>query len=213
MYAFFDSSHFKERIDPIPGAREALIQLKESFELHIVTARQYIVQEQTLSWIERHFPDLFTAVHFGNQFSRDGVSRSKAQICREIHASALIDDNLTYAIQCVREDIPVLLFGDYAWNQLSSMPNSFSTTGIRLVDFEQSDSDVYGPINGSSSCPEDSSGRKVIYRTASWDKVPAAIQQLLRVPTRIMLPVPPSVSLAATKYVRLYDYSSTARRQ
>lgn len=212
MYAFFDSSHFKECIDPIPGARDALIQLKESFELHIVTARQYIVQEQTLSWIERYFPDLFTAVHFGNHFSRDGTSRSKAQICREIHASALIDDNLTYAIQCVREDIPVLLFGDYAWNQLSSMPSGFSTADIRLVDFGQSNSDVCGPSNGSSSCPEDSSGRKVIHRTASWDKVPAAIEQLLGGPNRIMLPTPLSVPLAVTKYVRLYDYSSTARR-
>lgn len=207
MYAFFDSSHFKDRIDPIPGAREALIQLKESFELHIVTARQYIVQEQTLSWIERYFPDLFTAVHFGNHFSRDGVSRSKAQICREIHASALIDDNLTYAIQCVREDIPVVLFGDYAWNQLSSIPSSFSTADIRLVDFEQPNSNVYGPIvNGSTSCPEDSSGRKVIYRTSSWDKVPAAIDQLL-----LRVPIPPSISLAETKYVPSYDYSTTAR--
>ena len=41
------------------------------------------------------------------------------QVCRRIGAKFLIDDSVENAIKCVTADppVPVLLFGDYAWNQ------------------------------------------------------------------------------------------------
>ena len=42
--AFFCSRHFAEDIAPICGAKEALLRLKDHFDLHIVTARQLVFE-------------------------------------------------------------------------------------------------------------------------------------------------------------------------
>lgn len=59
----------------------------------------------------------------GNFFIRKSVrdnSKSKAEICKEIQADILIEDNLKYAQQVAQAGIKVLLF-DYPWNQSSNL--------------------------------------------------------------------------------------------
>ena len=116
MDKFFESEHFKN-IAPVPRALEVLQQLHSRFELHIVTSRQHKLEDITKEWVNTHFPGIFTAFHFGNHYVTTGVSRSKPDMCRSINAVLLIDDSLRYAVQCTRSHIPVLLFGQYAWNQ------------------------------------------------------------------------------------------------
>ena len=48
----------------------------------VVTSRQHVIQDVTLEWIDRHFPDVFHEVYFGNHFSLEGGSRKKSDICR-----------------------------------------------------------------------------------------------------------------------------------
>lgn len=115
--SFFESKYFKNDIIPVPGAKEALLILKEDFELHIVTARQHRYETQTREWIQKHFPNIFTTFNFGNHYSTVGKSRSKSQMCTEIGAIMLVDDSALYAQQCSLNGIPVILFGDYAWNR------------------------------------------------------------------------------------------------
>jgi hypothetical protein len=115
--AFFESKYFKEDIIPVPGAKESLLILKEDFELHIVTARQHKYETQTREWIQKYFPNIFTTFNFGNHYSTEGKSRSKSQMCNEIGAIMLVDDSALYAQQCSLNGIPVILFGDYAWNR------------------------------------------------------------------------------------------------
>lgn len=119
MTAFFASEHFLEGVRPVPGARESLTQLcaeLPELELHCVTARQNKLETHTRAWIEAHYPGLFTDIHFGNHYSTSGVSRSKPDMCRAISAFALVDDSVVYAKQCAAAGIPVVLFGNYAWN-------------------------------------------------------------------------------------------------
>lgn len=116
---FFDSGRVLH-LDPVPGALEALTSLQADFELHIVTARQQHAEELTKKWINRHFPNIFTDIHFGNHYSNDGKSRSKAEICRSIGSCLLVDDNLSYARNCAHEGIPAILFGNYNWNRPTS---------------------------------------------------------------------------------------------
>ena len=119
MISFFQSVHFKEKIRPIDGAFEALKWLKAQFpgvELHIVTARQHFLEDETRSWIAKHYPGIFEELHFGNHYSTSGKKRSKPEMCREIGAIALIDDSQVYAGQCAVEGIKTVLFGNYAWN-------------------------------------------------------------------------------------------------
>lgn len=86
VHEFFKSNHFKAGIPTIPGASDALLRLRDSCDLVVVTSRQHIIQEATLEWIDKHYPSIFQEVYFGNHFALEGVSRKKSDICRSVGA-------------------------------------------------------------------------------------------------------------------------------
>jgi hypothetical protein len=63
--------------------------------------------------------------------------KSKPEMCRDIRAVALIDDNLTYAQQCSRTLEKVLLFdreGEYAWN-VHTGPDPLPNNVVRCLSW------------------------------------------------------------------------------
>ena len=116
---YYLSHHFKG-IEPIPDAKEYLIDLKNHFELHVVTARGHNVREETINWLNIHYNDIFEDFHFGNLYGLNGIKKKKSQLCQEINAIALVDDSFHYATDCAENGIPVVLFGKYAWNKYQS---------------------------------------------------------------------------------------------
>eukprot|EP00056_Hartaetosiga_gracilis_P008189 m.116931 g.116931 ORF g.116931 m.116931 type:complete len:290 (+) comp12865_c0_seq5:1291-2160(+) len=117
VHDFLESDHFLKGIDVVPGAKEALLRLKESYDLVICTSRQHVIAQTTHEWIERHYPNIFSSVLFGNHYGKDGVKKSKPEMTMAINAEFLIDDALHYADQCAGHLQQVLLFGEYAWNK------------------------------------------------------------------------------------------------
>ncbi|KAL1547883.1 hypothetical protein AAHA92_16190 [Salvia divinorum] len=118
VHEFFKTPYFKKEINPIPGAREALEKLSQTYNLSVVTSRQNAIKDHTIKWIEKHYPGLFQEIHFGNHFALDGKSRPKSDICKSLGAKVLIDDNPTYAMDCAAAGIKVLLFdyeNSYPW--------------------------------------------------------------------------------------------------
>ncbi len=116
--SFFDSDLFHGCIAPIEGAKPVLLRLKElGFDLHIVTARHDQCANATRAWIDRYYYGIFTELHFGNHYSKNGRSRKKSEICAAIGASLLIDDAYKYAQDCALNRIPCVLYGDYGWNR------------------------------------------------------------------------------------------------
>lgn len=113
VHAFFESKHFHHGVPVIPGAEASLRRLGKSCDLMVVTSRQHVIQEPTLIWLDQNFPGVFPEVHFGNHFALEGTSRKKSEICREIKADVLIDDNPGYAMDCAEAGMQVLLFD---WN-------------------------------------------------------------------------------------------------
>jgi len=113
VHDFFQSEHFKSGIAPIPGAYETLLALSQHVDLEVVTSRQHAIQDDTVAWIEMHFPGIFKDIHFGNHWAKEGKSLAKSEICKNIGAHCLIDDNPGYAIECAEAGINVLL---YDWN-------------------------------------------------------------------------------------------------
>lgn len=113
VHAFFASKHFCDGVPPIPGAKEALARISRECELLVVTSRQHVIQQQTLDWIDTHYPGIFREIHFGNHYALEGTSKSKSQMCKELGAHVLVDDNPSYAVECAHEGIDVLLFD---WN-------------------------------------------------------------------------------------------------
>jgi uncharacterized HAD superfamily protein len=157
VHDFFESSHFRDGIAVIPGAWESLKRMNamDNISFNVVTSRQDVIQEHTLEWIDRHFEGVFSAVHFGNHFALEGTSRKKSEICTEINARLLIDDNPSYALECAEAGIQVLLFdwkGSYAWSKDESL----------LVDGHP------GPHHPN------------IKRVRSWEEVESAVSGLLR---------------------------------
>ncbi|KAK0245878.1 hypothetical protein EDD85DRAFT_802419 [Armillaria nabsnona] len=125
--AFYETPKIFEA-EPVPGAREGTLFLKEmGFKLIIVTARAPDTADQSWIWVNKHFPGVFDSIICTGQFKdvhktgHEIVTKlSKAQVCADLNARILIDDSSENALQCATA-IPVatrvLLFGDYEWNK------------------------------------------------------------------------------------------------
>jgi len=113
--AFHNSGVFKN-FEVIEGAYEALSNLHEVYDLVVVTARRNIVIDESLEWINRFYPDIFSDVHFVPVWE-PGSKVTKAELCREIGANYLIDDMPAHCVSAANSGIEALLFGDYAWNK------------------------------------------------------------------------------------------------
>ncbi|KAK9791360.1 hypothetical protein WJX73_008658 [Symbiochloris irregularis] len=120
VHQFFKSRHFAFGILPIPGALASLQRLGRECDLVVVTSRQHCIRQQTLHWIQQHFPQVFTDVQFGNHWALQGSSRKKSEICRDLGAHVLIDDNPIYAMECAEAGMQVLLYDwqlSYPWSK------------------------------------------------------------------------------------------------
>merc|ERR1712146_122320 len=111
------STQFFHDIETLPGAKEGLEALKERYELHLVTSRQTDIEQDTRSYIDKHFPGIFDGMNFGNHFGVSGKKTSKPEMCKQINAVGLLDDSLDYARQCSEVGIPTYVFGEYGWNR------------------------------------------------------------------------------------------------
>ncbi|MGH7234327.1 MAG: hypothetical protein ACREF7_02680, partial [Candidatus Saccharimonadales bacterium] len=58
--------------------------------------------------------------------------KSKAEVCQELGAIALIDDSLGHTKECAEVGIEGILFGDYYWNQVDVLPPGVT----RCVDWQ-----------------------------------------------------------------------------
>ncbi|KAI9350719.1 hypothetical protein BDR26DRAFT_851392 [Obelidium mucronatum] len=116
---FYESDHFSERMQVVPGAFEALSVLKDHYDLSFV-------QKETHEFVKLNYPNIFKEVHFANHFltpeeAARMVSKTKGELCKEVGATILIDDSLHHVFECAEKGIRVFLFdheGAYQWNKL-----------------------------------------------------------------------------------------------
>jgi len=121
---FFESDDFLN-LEPVPGALQALSELKEHFEIYIVTARQTCLEKETRSWLLHHYPGIFRDVRFGNHWSDSGEKKAKSTICEEIGACVLIDDSPKHVEDCARILPLTILFNwnnEHKWSNMPAVP-------------------------------------------------------------------------------------------
>jgi 5'(3')-deoxyribonucleotidase len=106
-----DQSH----ITPSAGADKVLKRLAKDFELVITTSRNDDWEKATLIWLENHFPGVFSRVIFTDSFHNPG-QKTKGEVCREIGAAWLVDDNVGHAQTALEQGVKVVLFGEYGWH-------------------------------------------------------------------------------------------------
>ena len=66
--------------------------------LYAVTARLSWMKLATKLWLKRNFPNCFDKVIFANFFT--SRARKKSDICKDLCAKIIIDDNLDTCIDC-----------------------------------------------------------------------------------------------------------------
>jgi len=111
---FYQSPEHRDA-SPVEGAVQAIRNLKKRHKLFIVTARHEEIKEETLGWVDKHFPKMFEAVHFTNHFYGN-KKRGKGEVCVELGIEIFVDDSINNAKDITNFGIPVLLF-DTPWNQ------------------------------------------------------------------------------------------------
>ena len=119
--AYLSTEHFQKG-QPIAGAVEAIQKLRDSYTLVIITSRDEFFRGHTEAFIERHFSGLFDELRYSHTRGQRGIYVPKFRICQEVDATAIVDDNLNTIIQCADQGIDCVLFGNYAWNQIDSLP-------------------------------------------------------------------------------------------
>jgi uncharacterized HAD superfamily protein len=115
-YKEYLASGVKASLEAMPGALVVLAHLKQRYKLIIVTSREAHLEEITRQWLNQRFPEIFHDVAFVAIWTGT-VKGSKADICRELGADYLIDDNPGHLALAAEAGITGLLFGLYGWSR------------------------------------------------------------------------------------------------
>ena len=114
-------SWLSKKIRPVEWAFVKLLELKKKwYMLYAVTARLSWMKLATKLWLKRNFPNCFDKVIFANFFT--SRARKKSDICKDLCAKIIIDDNLDTCIDCANNWIKSFLL-DKPWNQCDKLQN------------------------------------------------------------------------------------------
>jgi uncharacterized HAD superfamily protein len=126
-YRFFDE------------AKPALEKLKQNHKLVVVSSRSKHISDDTTEWIKTHFKDIFSEIHYAGiwddleKSTLEKLKLTKAEVCRQIGADYLIDDQPKHCLAADVAGIKALLFGDYKWTKVSDLPSSI----IRVKNWQE----------------------------------------------------------------------------
>ena len=106
----------------VDGAKQAIAQLAKTCELHIITGRPDPIIDVTREIIEQYFPGVFASVNFTGAFAT--TKTMKSTVCHELGVDFFVDDHIKHAVDVASSGIRTLLFGNYAWNQTDTLPET-----------------------------------------------------------------------------------------
>lgn len=113
----FRTQHWED-MSLVPGTLNALKHLKSVSSLHNITARCESLRPVTEEMLKAHTPNIFTKLHLTNGVTslNHNKKRSKVDVCNEIGAFVLIDDN-PFQVDDFTNSNTTLLVPDRPWNQ------------------------------------------------------------------------------------------------
>jgi 5'(3')-deoxyribonucleotidase len=120
--AIVTSSKLPLRYSPLEEAKNVLHELSKRYKLVVATSRNKTMQGMTVEWIREKYEDIFDEVHFAGLWDKDMDldllnKLTKAELCAEIGADYLIDDQPKHCIAAAEAGIKTILFGNYKWNK------------------------------------------------------------------------------------------------
>mgnify|MGYP000905679520 CR=1 FL=1 len=125
LHAIQSTKSFGE-IMPRLDAIKSVKSLAALHELHLVTARDEAILDVTKRMLDRHFAGCFAGIH------HVGPDKSKGEVCREIGATVLVDDNSRHLLDALEHEVELAIwFGDYPWQS----SQQFNEHIVRAVDW------------------------------------------------------------------------------
>ncbi len=108
--AFVESREHHE-IDAVDGAKEALAHFAQHAEVVGITGRDDTCHSRIWHLLDRHFPELFSHVHFV------GVGKNKVDTCVQLGIRFMVEDAAHHAEYISEAGIRVYLM-DRPWNRM-----------------------------------------------------------------------------------------------
>lgn len=103
-----------------PGSREVLKQLKEKYELIVVTSRRKRVEQETQQWLDEHFPGIFSRLILTGFWDDPNVEGrhllSKGSLLNDHRVAYVIDDQLKHCVSATDHGIKAILYGNLSGN-------------------------------------------------------------------------------------------------
>jgi uncharacterized HAD superfamily protein len=111
-------------------AKPVLVELAKNYKLVVVSSRGRRVQADTMDWINQNFKGIFEGIHFAKIWDEPDIhieakiKMTKTEICKEVDADYLIDDQPKHCLAVADAGITALLFGEYAWTDVPNLPKN-----------------------------------------------------------------------------------------
>ncbi len=116
-----------------PDTLSSMERLQKNFELVIVTSRESKSYEKaTKKWLEQHANGIFSEVHFVDVWHTNHKKATKGEICLQIGAEYLVDDNAEHCNGAADSGLTALLFGEYGWNMFAALHENV----VRVASWE-----------------------------------------------------------------------------
>lgn len=116
-------SNFTSLLD-LPLVEDAITSinnLSKNNEIFIITARPEEIMFETEQFLRTFLPKVdFKLIHSGDVH---GKNKSKADICNDLNIDIMIEDGLSFCLNCARKGVKAFLF-DRPWNQSDELPQN-----------------------------------------------------------------------------------------
>ena len=96
-----------------------------------MTGRRKELTDQTIEWINQHFPDCFEEIYFMNHYSISEEQHKKSEVLQSLGIRYMVEDSLSYARECSLAGITVFLMTK-PWNKKKDFPGV-----IRVDDWHE----------------------------------------------------------------------------
>lgn len=98
------------------GAKDAIQALKAKFNVIFITSRPLAQKDETRKWLDEHV-DKDSPLYIASNPAAGQNLQSKGELCLELGASLLIDDNISNCQSALEYGADAILFGLYGWNE------------------------------------------------------------------------------------------------
>ncbi len=105
----------QSHVKPTEGAKEAIKELKQKYDIVFITARGPSQYDATRHWLDEHI-DPTIPLYLSNNPTVQSTIQSKGELCVELEVQLLIDDCVENCLSAVDNGTEAILFGDYGWN-------------------------------------------------------------------------------------------------